>query len=279
MDPEMVAALARLFGASEQIARLGETPVHALVAVFARVGAVVALLPGFGERTLPARVKLAAAVLFTLAIWPAALPLAQQAVAAARPGLADGAPIPLLRTLAAEAAVGLMLGIAVRLNIMALQLAGAIAAQATSVSQIAGAQVTPDPMPALGALLVVAGVALAMHLGLHVKAAALLARSYAVAPLGAFPPAADVGEWGAARAGQAFDLAVSLAAPFVVASFAYNLALGAINRAMPQLMVAFVGAPAITAGALILLWICAPALLAHWHGRLDAALADPFGTP
>lgn len=275
----MIAAFARLFGASEQIARVGETPIHALVAVFARVGAVVALLPGFGERTLSPRVKLATALMFTLAIWPAVLPLAQQAVVAGRPGLADGAPIPLLRAIAAEAAVGLMLGIAVRLTVMALQLAGAIAAQATSISQIAGASVTPDPMPALGALLVVAGIALAMHMGLHVKAAALLARSYSVAPLGQFPLSADVAQWASARAGQAFALAVSLAAPFVVASFAYNLALGAINRAMPQLMVAFVGAPAITAGALILLWICAPDLLAHWHTRLDAALADPFGVP
>ncbi len=82
-----------------------------------------------------------------------------------------------------------------------------------------------------------------------------------------------------ARVTDAFGLAVSLAAPFAVASFAYNLALGAINRAMPQLMVAFVGAPAITAGALLLLWIAAPDMLFHWADRLDAVLADPFRTP
>ena len=71
-------------------------------------------------------------------------------------------------------------------------------------------------------------------------------------------PAADVAAWGTARVAQAFALGFSLAAPFVIAGFAYNLALGAINRAMPQLMVAFIGAPAITAGGLLILMLAAP---------------------
>ena len=57
----------------------------------------------------------------------------------------------------------------------------------------------------------------------------------------------------------------------------YNLALGIINRAMPQLMVAMVGAPAITGGALALLMLAAPVILPLWLGLLQARLADPFG--
>lgn len=282
MEPEAVAAaqtaLTRLFGPLEELARLGEAPLHALLAVFARVGAVAALLPGFGERTLPARVKLAGAIAFAAVVWPAVTPLAE-AAHAARPDLAAGAPLPLLHAIAAEATVGLLLGIAVRLMVMALQLAGSIAAQATSVAQIGGAEVTPDPMPAIGGILTVGGVAVALALGLHVKAAILMIESYRVAPLGEFPLASDAADWGVARVAQAFELAVSLAAPFAVASFAYNLALGAINRAMPQLMVAFVGAPAITMGALLLLWIAAPDMLFFWAYRLDQVLAAPFARP
>ncbi|MEM8699663.1 MAG: flagellar biosynthetic protein FliR, partial [Pseudomonadota bacterium] len=55
--------------------------------------------------------------------------------------------------------------------------------------------------------------------------------------------------------------------------------LGAINRAMPQLMVAFVGAPAITAGGLALLALAAPLILTLWLDRLDQALAFPLGAP
>ena len=38
--------------------------------VFARIGAMVMLLPGFGEMNMPARVKLAIALLLTLIILP-----------------------------------------------------------------------------------------------------------------------------------------------------------------------------------------------------------------
>lgn len=275
---ETTAILARLWPDLERLARLDDAPVHALMAVFVRVGAVVSLLPGFGERTLPMRIKLAVALGYALLLWPALAPLAR-AAAAADPELAAGQPFAPVRALGAEALIGLALGMAARLMVMALQLAGTIAGQSTSIAQIAGAQVTPDPMPAIGGLLTVGGIALAMALELPVKAAVLILRSYEVVPLAALPPPGDVAQWGVDRAGAAFALSFSLAAPFVVASFAYNLALGALNRAMPQLMVAFVGAPAITLGALLILWIGAPEMLAHWAGRLDAALAMPFGSP
>ncbi|MDF2233505.1 flagellar biosynthetic protein FliR [Albimonas sp. CAU 1670] len=273
-----MTTLARVWPELTRLIRLDDAPIHALTALFVRVGAIVSLLPGFGERTLPMRVKLAVALGFALLLFPALAPLAR-AAAAADPGLAAGEPFALLRVFAAEALTGVALGIAARLLVMSLQLAGAIAGQATSVSQIAGAQVTPDPMPAVGALLTVGGIALAMALGLPVKAAVLILRSYEVVPLGGVAPPGDLAQWGVARAGAAFGLAFSLAAPFVVASFAYNLALGALNRAMPQLMVAFVGAPAITMGALVILWIGAPEMLAHWSESLDEALAFPFRSP
>ena len=149
--------------------------------------------------------------------------------------------------------------------VIALQLAGSIAAQSTALAQIFGAGVTPDPMPAIGNILMLAGITLAVASGLHVKAAIAMARSYEILPMGLPVPAADVAAWGTARVAQAFALGFSLAAPFVIAGFAYNLALGAINRAMPQLMVAFIGAPAITAGGLLILMLAAPVILHFWE--------------
>ncbi|HKK35611.1 MAG TPA: flagellar biosynthetic protein FliR [Paracoccaceae bacterium] len=277
-DPDAaLAALTELMRRLSDILGFGEAPIFALMAVFTRVGAAVALLPGFGERNLPMRIKLAAAIAFTLVVWPAVA--AEAEGVGARIEAADAPPVALAGVLIAEAAAGIVLGLAARLLVMALQLAGAIAAQSTAVAQMAGADVTPDPMPAIGAILVVAGIALALALGLHVKAAVALVASYEVAPLGAPLPAADAAAWAVARADDALGLAVALAAPFAAGSLAYNLALGAMNRAMPQLMVAFVGAPAITAGALLLLWAAAPAMLARWNAALDGALAAPFAAP
>ncbi len=62
----------------------------------------------------------------------------------------------------------------------------------------------------------------------------------------------DLARWGLAQVSRSFALAFSLAAPFVIAGLLYNVALGVINRAMPQLMVAMVGAPAITLGGIAL---------------------------
>lgn len=240
-----------------------------VVLVFARVGGVMALLPGFGEQMIPARVRLGLTLAFTLVVWPMLTP----ELLRADPGR------PFLAMLIIEATIGLMLGLAVRLMVMALQIAGVIAAQSTSLSQMFGSSLTPEPMPAIGNILMLAGVTLALALGLHVKVAVMMARSYEILPMGLPVPAADLARWGTARIAQAFALGFSLAAPFVIAAFAYNLALGVINRAMPQLMVSFIGAPAITAGGMLLLMLAAPVILHVWGLKLDLTLADPLAPP
>ncbi len=246
-----------------------EAGLAGFILVFVRVGAIAALLPGFGEQAIPARVRLGVAFAFALVVWPMVAP-----------GLVTPDPArPFAAMLLVETSIGLMLGIAIRLMVMVLQLAGAIAAQSTALAQIFGAGVTPDPMPAIGNILMLAGVTLAVVSGLHVKAALAMARSYEILPMGLPVPAADVARWGTARVAQAFALGFSLAAPFVIMGFAYNVALGAINRAMPQLMVAFVGAPAITAAGLLILMLAAPVILHFWGVRLDRLIADPLAMP
>lgn len=258
----MTGLLSDLFG-------LGLTAFLTLVAVFLRVGAAMALFPAFGERSLPERIRLALAVGFTVIVAPAAAPIIEPVASA-------NAAMPLW--LGAEVLAGLVIGISVRLFIMALQMAGTIAAQSTSLSQIFGGTAV-DPLPAMGHVLVIGGLALAVMLGLHVRLAQLLIASYDVFPPGEVPGVALITEWGTGQIASAFALAFTLAAPFVIASLIYNVALGVINRAMPQLMVAFVGAPAITAGGLILLVLTAPILLDVWRSAFLAFLADPFGAP
>lgn len=272
----------RLFMLLGRLLSFSEAEIYLLIAVFTRVGAVVALLPGFGEQMVPARVRLGAALAFSAIVWPLVSPglSPDDAPGGLGPvGNSAAAPFTLGWLLMAEAAAGLTLGLAIRLTVMSLQFAASIAAQATSVLQIFGSGVTPDPMPAIGNLLTIAGIALAMSMGLHIKATLAIAGSYDVLPFGVFPVAGDFASWGVARASAAFALALSLAAPFLIAGLVYNIAIGAINRAMPQLMVAFVGAPAITGGAIFLLFLAGPVMLLHWAEMLDRTLANPFGPP
>ncbi len=235
--------------------------------VLLRVGPVVALLPAFGEQSVPPRVKLVIALSFT-AIAAPAVPFASEDL--------SGGLVWLLGT---ETAVGLMLGIGTRMFILALQTAGSIAAQATSLAQIFGGAAT-EPLPAMGHMLVIAALALSVMLGLHVRVAELLIWSYHPFPIGQFPLPSTITPWGISQVARAFSLAFTLAAPFVIVSVLYNLTLGVINRAMPQLMVAFVGAPVITAGGLFLMLLLAPVMLSRWHEVLGRFLANPFiGTP
>lgn len=249
--------------ALQQATGLGAEALLPLALVFLRVGAMMALLPAFGEHSVPQRVRLVLTIAFTAitapAVWDQLPP---------RPGIA---------ALLAEAATGLLLGAGLRLLVMALQMAGTMIAQATSLAQIFGGM--GEPQPAVGHLLVAAGLALAVMAGLHVRVAELLILSYSVFPSGTLPAAADLAHWGVAGAGRAFALAFTLAAPFTIAALLYNLALGFINRAMPTLMVSFVGAPALSAGGLVLLALAAPMLLSVWQEALTGFLSNPFSVP
>ena len=238
--------------------------------VFFRIGAVTAFIPGFGEQFLPGRIRLGIAVALTFLAVPAI----------GTEGLPDQVTFMSFAGLAlTEAAVGLLIGVALRLIVMALQFAGSIAAQTTALAQMAGPGITPDPMPAIANTLLMAGLTLAMILGLHIKAVLAIVASYQVLGFGASLPAGDLTSFGIAQGRAAFALAFSMAAPFVIAAFLYNVALGVINRAMPQLMVAFVGAPAITAVTLLLLLLTSPLILTVWHAALDSRLAAPLEIP
>jgi flagellar biosynthesis protein FliR len=233
--------------------------------VFLRVAALVSLLPAFGDRSVPARVKLGLSVAFTMIVAPAipAIPAPESVIAMA--GFA-----------ASEVGIGLALGFGIRVFVLVLQTAGSIAAQSTSLSQILGGAGV-EPVPAIGFVLVAGGMALAVMAGLHMRAAAFLIASYDLLPFATVPDGGQMSQWGLRQVSQGFSLAFLLAAPFVIASVIYNLTLGVINRAMPQLMVAFVGAPVITFGGLFLLFISAPTMLAVWEDALAMFLQNPTG--
>jgi len=258
MTPDLMSALAELFA----MARDWATDAGL---VFARIGAFFALLPAFGERVVPARVRLVAALAMTVVVAPA---VAMQVPAV------PGTLIPAALFIGAETLVGITLAMGLRLMVMVLQMAGTKAAQATSLSQAFGGAGV-DPQPAFSQILVMAGLAAIVVTGLPERLAALLVLSYEVFPSGVWPNPSALAEWGVGRVAHAFALAFTLAAPFVIGSGLYNLALGAINRAMPQLMVAFIGAPALTLGGLVLMLISAPLMIGVWLSTFYEVASDP----
>lgn len=227
--------------------------------IFLRVGAVMATLPAFGEQSVPRRIKLVLTLGLSAAIAPAILPQIQG--------------ISLIAGFVPEVLVGLLLGLVLRFFVLALMMAGTIAANATSLSQLfpSGA----EPQPAISKLLVMAGLALAVQSDLDLRVVSFLILSYDILPGGLWPGAGLVADWGVAQVTRSFSLAFMIAMPFVIASLLYNVALGVINRAMPQLMVSFVGAPALSLGGLLLLALVTPLALVVWLDTFNAFMAMP----
>jgi flagellar biosynthesis protein FliR len=92
----------------------------AFMLVFARVGAMVMLLPGFGESNIPMRIKLSIALALTLIMLPAH-----------RAGYnVDMTSIaPMLVLMLREIVIGIVLGATARVTISALSVAGSVIAQ------------------------------------------------------------------------------------------------------------------------------------------------------
>ncbi len=236
-------------------------------AMFARISAVAFLMPGLGERAIPMRARLAAAIAITLVLAPMILS------ADMRP---PQTPAEILSMYAAETLSGLLIGFALRLMIFILQIAGAIIAQNLSLSQLFGPTVGFDSESPFAAILVMAGVAIAASAGVHLYLVGALADAYDALPFGMFPGAEAAGDWSARRVGEGFFKALALSSPFVILGFLYSLALAAASRAMPQLMAAFVGAPAITLAGLALFAAASPIILFDWLASFQRVLLDLF---
>lgn len=235
--------------------------------VFCRIAGAIALFPGFGGQLLPIRVKLMTALAITLATFPVI-----------EASLSPPVSIATFATwMVAETLNGLIIGFGLRALVLGLSFAGSIAANTMSLSQIAGPAALPDALPALGSVLTLAAITLALAMGLHVHLVGAAARSYQVLGLGELPGASGIGPWVVAQARLVFDMSLRFAAPFVLTAVAYNVALGALNKAMPQLMVVLVGAPAITWASLVLLMLCAPLIAESWSIMAFETLARPLG--
>ncbi len=222
-----------------------------------RVGALCMLIPGIGEGYVPARVRLSLALLLALCLGPIvepSLPPVPDSV-----GAMAGAVIK-------ETLIGLMLGGLIRLFIGSLTTAGELVSIQTTLSFAQTANpMEATPSTTLGTFLSILGVTLIFDTPLHQMFIAAIAHSYTV-----FAPTKplmlnDAGMMAAETVGKMFALGLQLAAPVVVFSIVFNVAVGLVGRAMPQFQVFFVATPlslllglsifALSLGGMGLVWL------------------------
>ncbi|WP_458760316.1 flagellar biosynthetic protein FliR [Afipia sp. TerB] len=218
--------------------------------VFARIGAMVMLLPGFGEVNIPVRVRLGIALMLTLIL----LPLHRAAYHVDLNAMA-----PLLVTLVHEIIIGVVLGATARMTLAALQVAGSVIAQQLGLGFVTSVDPTQGQQGALiGNFLTLLGLTLLFATDMHHLIIAALNDSYTIFSPGQLFPSGDVASLATRAFATAFKIGIQLSAPFIVFGLVFNLGLGILARLMPQMQVYFVGVPlSILGGFLILAVIIA----------------------
>jgi flagellar biosynthesis protein FliR len=204
---------------------------------FARIGAMVMLLPAIGEHFVPARVRLVLALAMTFVFVPV--------VAASYPQGAPASSAALAFMVLREAVAGLMVGAMARILMSALAMAGNLIAyqiglaMAQTINPMSGV----DDGAIIGNFLSLLGVTVVFATNLHHLAVGAIFGSYHLIPPGTELPTADIAELTIRYVSGAFLLGFQLSAPFLVFNFVINAGFGVLSRLMPQMQIFFVVMP------------------------------------
>ncbi|HEY4199873.1 MAG TPA: flagellar biosynthetic protein FliR [Devosiaceae bacterium] len=235
--------------------------------VFARVGCMLMLLPALGESTIPANMRLAFAVMFTLVL----LPLLRDHLP----------PLPtefmsIVALLFHELIIGLLLGGLMRIFVMAAQVAGAIIAFQIGLSSAMMADPTQGGVQGVvvSTFLSFLGVTLIFATDLHHLALAAIYDSYMI-----FVPTdplmfGDAAQTAIRAVSGAFSVGIQMSAPFIVFGLIFNLGMGILSRLMPQLQVFFLAMPATIGVGLILMALLLTMMMGWYLNHFEAELAN-----
>lgn len=211
------------------------------------------LLPGLGEAEPPAILRAG----LTLAL--TALVLPSVGVVAMPPDVWR-----LASMIIAELACGGMLGWLARLIALALPIAGHITSNMIGLSSVVQLDPALGQTSALMRLFTLVIPVLVLSSGLYILPVAAIAGSYHLIPPGSLIPAADAVQSVVGAVTECFGLALRLASPFVFAGLIWQIGLGLLARAVPQLQVYFTALPGQILGGLLLLGLLSTSILASW---------------
>lgn len=228
--------------------------------LFARLGAVLMLLPVFSDDAVPGQIRLLIALGMALGLWGLLGPKIPAAAAGALPS-----------TIIAEVMVGLAIGSIVRIMFMAAVMAGGIISLQIGLSS----SIIFDPssggqVPLLSKFVAVAAAVVCMSVGIHHLWIGAMVHSYDMFPVGGLPPASDFADLAIKTVTHSMALAVSLSAPLIVYGIVFNAALGLMARLAPSIQIFFIAQP--------LNLLLGLALLAAVFGTILAAFSNEMAS-
>ncbi|MBV6632191.1 MAG: flagellar type III secretion system protein FliR [Alphaproteobacteria bacterium] len=237
----------------------------AFMLIFVRFGAAIFLIPGLGDTTVPARVRL----LLALAIALILTPVLQDRLPP-QPQTVDMLAILIF----SEIIIGALFGTVMRLVLTSLEVTGQIIAlniglaNAFLFNPMFNSQ---SSLPA--AMLATTGLTLLFTSDLHHLMFMALADTYNVFEPGAPLPVGDMADLVRRKTMDSFALGAQLAAPFIIITLLFFLSLGVVARVMPQMQIFFVALPIQQLGGIIMLLLGVSAIMMVWLTYADNEVA------
>jgi len=230
---------------------------------FIRIAAFIAVVPVFGARVVPKRIRMLIVIALTMVIVPILPP-----PAVIDPFGVDGMVITM-----AQVMIGLAMGFAVKLIFSAIETGGHIMAQTMGL----GFAQMNDPangvtVPVVSQFYIILATLLFLALNGHLVLIDVLAESFTMLPVSMQGISPD-GLWVLITwSSWIFTGAVLISLPVVVALLLINIAFGVMMRASPQLNVFAVGFPLTLTFGFIFMWASLDIFLPQFNNLIEAAL-------
>lgn len=229
--------------------------------IFARLGAILMLLPGFGEPAVPVRARLGFALALTVCLLPSLAPQIPEIPEDTMRGV--GAVI-------GEVLIGLMIGAAGRMLMSALATAGNIMGLESGLAFATTADPTSDNSgQTFAVFLGLMGIVLIFATDLHHLLLRGAVGSYGIFTPGGTLPVGDAAELMVGMMSKSFLVGFQIAAPLVAAGIVFRLGMGALARLIPTIQVFFVALPLQMLGAFIVIALGLSTGMLVWLNSLD----------
>lgn len=203
--------------------------------IFARIGAAISLIPGFGEAYVAVRSRLAFALLMSFVL----MPMVKDMIPILPPE-----PMAMALLVISEILVGLFFGMICRLILLATLSAGMVIALQIGIANAFSSDPTTAQQGAVtGNFLIAVAVVLIFATDLDHLTLRALVGTYGVFHPGEVPQLQDVANMIARVSADSFLLALQMSAPFLVYGIVLVVGMGLLARLMPTLQVFFVIMP------------------------------------
>ena len=221
---------------------------QAFLVLISRIGGLLAALPVFSGRTIPVKVKLGLVLTLSLMLAPS-IPMPTVSMD----------PMILVGGMLSEMAIGVTIGLAVRLMFGALEVAGEL----LGIQMGFGAVHLFDPTtshqtPMIAQFFTMLASLIFLSLNAHLFAMATIIHSYEAIPAFGAHLSSHLGEEILLLSQRMFTIGMKLAAPVLITILLINVLMALLGRAVPQVQVFVLSFPITIAGGLLVLSLGMP---------------------